>query len=160
MACLRLLRLWRSRFRRWRYKGRRSRDGLHGYRGVRGRFHRRRGWRSSSNFRRRGSNRVLGRRVSNRGDGPGGGSRSRRNAIGGKTHAPETNRRLGKFQFHIAGDGAVVFRFDNLADNFLFGFFVGDEQQLSRRNEGGQANDGTMTKDEHGLGRLRERLAL
>src|SRR6516165_2632251 len=80
-------------------------------------------------------------------------------AIGWEAHAPESSRGLREFQFNVTGHGAIVFGFDDLADHFLLGFFVGEENQLAWGNRRGETNDGTLTKNEHGFGSFRKRFA-
>jgi hypothetical protein len=78
----------------------------------------------------------------------------------GYTQTPETGGRFGELQFDVATGGATGFGFENLADDFLFRFFVGEENELARRERSGKANDSAMRKNENGLRGLGERLAL
>ncbi len=84
----------------------------------------------------------------------------RREAVAGKTHAPKTEDGFGKFKFHVAADAAIVFGFDDLADDFFFGLFVGEKEQLSRSDGGLQADDGAVAEDEDGFGGLGEGFTL
>src|SRR5208337_1190165 len=81
-------------------------------------------------------------------------------AIGWETHAPEAGGRLRELQFHVSGHAAIVFRFDDLTDDFLFRFFVGEENELAGREGRGEADDSAVAEDQDGLGVFGERLAL
>jgi len=89
-----------------------------------------------------------------------GNGRGSRRSCCGEAHTPETRSRFGEFQFDVAGDGSIIFRFNDLADDFLFRFVVGEENQLARGESGCQANDGAIVEDENGLRGFGKRLAL
>src|SRR6202021_1782493 len=84
----------------------------------------------------------------------------RTDTIGRETHSPETNDRLCKFKFHVATYAFVILRFDDLADHFLFCFFVGEEKQLARGHWRTEPDDGTIAENEHRLCSFGKRLAL
>ena len=86
--------------------------------------------------------------------------RRRSDAIARETHTPETDDGLGKFQLDVAADVAVVLGFDNLTDDFLLGFFVGEKKQLARSDGRGQANDSAAAENQDGFCGFGERLAL
>jgi hypothetical protein len=86
--------------------------------------------------------------------------RSGTDAIARKTHAPKANHGFGEFEFDIAANIAIVFRFNYLADDFLLGFFVGEKKQLSRRDGSGKANDGAIAKNQNRFSSLRKGFAL
>lgn len=103
----------------------------------------------SGGFRSHGSR--LGRR---------GRSRSWRNRRAGHTEAPEARSGFGEFQFDVVAGGATGLGFDDLRDNFLLGFLVGEKNQLTGSQWRGNANDSAMSEDENGLGGFGERFAL
>ena len=72
----------------------------------------------------------------------------------GKSHSPESRYRFREFQLYVAADIAVVLRLQNLANNFLLRFFVGEKEQLPGRHGGRQPNHRAVAEHQHGLRRL------
>ena len=102
---------------------------------------------------RRGRRHSLGCRRKNRS--------SRRSRCRREPHSPKTHRRLGKLQFHVAGTGTTArFGLDHLADHFLLRFFVGEKNELARRNRSRDANHRALIENQNRFGGFRKRLPL
>jgi hypothetical protein len=72
---------------------------------------------------------------------------ARSGAIGRETHTPEAGGRLGEFEFHVTSRAAEILRLGDLANDFLFGFFVGEENELARRERSCQTDNGAVAED-------------
>jgi hypothetical protein len=67
---------------------------------------------------------------------------------------PKAGRSLGELKFDVGSGRAGGFGLHDLANDFLFRFFVGQKNELPGSQRGGNANDGTVGKDEDGLSGL------
>src|SRR5262249_14287334 len=76
---------------------------------------------------------------------------SRSNSIRRETHPPKSDCRLGEFQLYVSARAAIVLRFHHLANDFLLGLLVGEEQKLSRRNSRIQAHKPACSEPQHPL---------
>jgi hypothetical protein len=77
-----------------------------------------------------------------------------------KAHAPKTGSGFGEAKFDVANGIPVRLRFDDLANDFLFRFFVGEKNQLSGAKNRSNPDYGTVAKHKNGLRAFRKRLAL
>jgi hypothetical protein len=78
-------------------------------------------------------------------------ARWRGNPLTRKSHAPKSGNRLGEFQLNIPADVAIILRLHYLAHNFLLGFVVGKEQQLTRGHRRCQTNHRAIAEHQHRL---------